>query len=404
MGVEMTGPVQTIRTGGVPRTLFLGSYPPRECGIATFTRDVVEAFDLRFVSMSHVIAMDEPGGELRNYGRGVVGRIRQSERSDYLRGASLVNDDPAEVFNVQHEYGLFGGEWGEWLVDLLRNVTKPVVLTLHTVLPEPDQKVREVTERLCRYSAKIVALSETGRDLLERVYGIEPEKLLVIHHGVPDVPFQGTEVAKASFGIGQRQVISTFGLISRGKGLEYAIRAMHEVVKRHPEALYLVLGETHPVVRRKEGESYRESLSQLIRELGLSRNVQLVDKYLEQDELLSYLAATDVYLTPYLNPAQIVSGTLAYAMGCGKAIVSTPYLYAEELLAFGRGFIVPFKDNASIAERLIALLDDPELRHATEYRAYRFSRQMTWPHVASEYGRLFSELVPKPNFELVGTA
>lgn len=398
------GSVKTLRIAGVPRTLFLGSYPPRECGIATFTRDVVETFDRRFATRSEVIAVDEPGGELRTYGPRVLARIRQQDRGDYLRAARVVNEASAELLNVQHEYGLFGGELGEWLVDLLRTVSKPVVLTLHTVLPEPDEKMLDVTQRLCRHCAKVVALSQTGRDLLEHTFGIEPEKLRVIHHGVPDVPFQATAGAKATFGIGQRQVISTFGLISRGKGLEYAIDAMRTVVKRHPEVLYLILGETHPVVRRNEGESYRESLQQMVRDHGLQYNVQLVDKYMENEELLNYLAATDIYLTPYLNPTQIVSGTLAYALGCGKAIVSTPYLYAKELLSFGRGFIVPFRDAGAIADRVIALLDDPALRRATERRAYRFSRQMTWPHVVADYGRLFSELVPKSPIELVGTA
>jgi glycosyltransferase involved in cell wall biosynthesis len=240
--------------------------------------------------------------------------------------------------------------------------------------------------------------------LLEGVYGIDPDLLRVIHHGVPDVPFQNTEPAKASFGIGQRTVISTFGLISRGKGLEYAIEAMRAVVKRHPETLYLILGATHPVVRRQEGESYRESLQARIRDYGLQYNVQLVDKYLDFDELVAYLAATDIYLTPYLNPAQIVSGTLAYAVGCGKAIVSTPYLYAQELLAHNRGFLCDFRDSASMAKQLNMLLDDPELRRATERRAYRFGRQMTWPHVAVEYGNLFSELAPPGSLELVSSA
>jgi glycosyltransferase involved in cell wall biosynthesis len=199
-------------------------------------------------------------------------------------------------------------------------------------------------------------------------------------------------------------VISTFGLISRGKGLEYAIEAMRGVVPRHPETLYLILGETHPVVRRQEGESYRESLQAMVREFGLNYNVQLVDKYLDFDEVVSYLAATDIYLTPYLNPAQIASGTLAYAVGSGKAIVSTPYLYAQELLAHNRGFLCEFRDAESIAMRLNMLLDDPSLRRATERRAYRFGRQMTWPHVAAEYGQLFNELAPRGPLELVTSA
>ncbi|MBV8354099.1 MAG: glycosyltransferase, partial [Candidatus Eremiobacteraeota bacterium] len=214
----------------------------------------------------------------------------------------------------------------------------------------------------------------------------------VIHHGVPDVPFRSTDTAKAAFGVGQRMVISTFGLISRGKGLEYAIEAMRSVVKLHPEALYLILGQTHPVVRRQEGESYRQSLVERIHAYGLAASIQLVDHYLDFEELVMYLQATDIYLTPYLNPVQIVSGTLAYALGVGKAIVSTPYLYAEELLSHHRGMLVPFRDADSTAEAIIALLGDPLRRRALERRAYRFGRQMTWPNVALAYGRLFAEL------------
>jgi glycosyltransferase involved in cell wall biosynthesis len=235
------------------------------------------------------------------------------------------------------------------------------------------------------------------------VYRIDPSRVRVIHHGVPDVPFRETGPFKASFGIGERMVISTFGLINRGKGLEYAIEAMRDVVRRHPETLYLILGETHPVVRRQEGESYRESLQKMVRDYGLQNNVQLVDKYLDFDELVSYLEATDIYLTPYLNPTQIVSGTLAYAVGCGKAIVSTPYLYAQEVLANHRGFLCNFRDAKSIAQLLNALLDDPALRRATERRSYRFGRQMTWPHVAAEYGKLFAELAPQ-ELELIHSA
>lgn len=396
--------VDTLALATVPRAIFLGSFPPRECGIATFTKDVVDAFDRAFGTRSEVIAIDEPGGEGRRHGSEVVARLSEQDHFSYREMAKFINHHPAELVNIQHEYGLFGGERGEWLVGLLKELEKPVVLTMHTVLPEPDETMRRVTRELCSHATKVVSLSNTGRDLLETVYGIDPQILRVIHHGVPDVPFQNTDSAKASFGIGQRMVISTFGLINRGKGLEYAIEAMHAVVKRHPEALYLILGETHPVVRRQEGESYRESLQQMVRKLGLQNNVQLVDKYLDFDELVTYLAATDVYLTPYLNPTQIVSGTLAYAMGCGKAIISTPYLYAQELLAHSRGFLCDFRDSTSISRHLTNLLDDPSLRRATERRAYRFGRQMTWPHVAAEYGRLFLELCPPAGLQLVTSA
>lgn len=396
-------PSDTLAVVSVPRTLFMGSFPPRECGIATFTKDVVDSFDRAFATSSEIIAIDEPGGDVRTYGPEVVARLRQDSRESYSDVAAIVNAHPAAVLNVQHEYGLFGGERGEWLIDLLRASEKPVVLTLHTVLPEPDEVMLRVTRELCNHATSVVVLSETGRDLLSRVYRIDPARVRVIHHGVPDVPFRDTGPFKASFGIGQRMVISTFGLINRGKGLEYAIEAMREVVKRHPETLYLILGETHPVVRRQEGESYRESLQDMVREFGLQHNVQLIDKYLDFDELVSYLEATDIYLTPYLNPTQIVSGTLAYAVGCGKAIVSTPYLYAQEVLANHRGFLCNFRDAKSIAQLVNGLLDDAALRRATERRAYRFGRQMTWPHVAAEYGKLFAELAPQ-ELELIHSA
>ncbi len=383
--------------GPVPRTLFMGSFPPRECGIATFTKDVVDSFDAAFHTKSEIIAIDEPGGEVRMYGPEIVARLLEQDRESYAYVASVINAHPADLLNIQHEYGLFGGERGEWLVGLLKLVEKPVAITLHTILPDPDEQMLGVTRDLCANVGAVIALSETGKRLLEDVYGISGELIRVIHHGVPDVPFRPTDIAKASFGVGQRMVISTFGLINRGKGLEFAIDAMRDVVKVHPEALYLILGETHPVVRRQEGESYRESLQGKIREYGLQNNVTLIDKYLDFDELVNYLAATDIYLTPYLNPTQIVSGTLAYAVGCGKAIVSTPYLYAEEVLAHQRGFLCAFRDAASIAATITALLSDPALRRSTERRAYRFGRQMTWPHVAADYGRLFAELSPVPD-------
>ncbi len=390
----MVFPPHAIGVVQPPRTLFMGSYPPRECGIATFTRDTVDSFDGRFDTKSEIVAIDEPGGDMRAYPPEVVARLVEEDRSSYADIAAMVNAHPCEMFNVQHEYGLFGGQDGEWFVEMLAEITKPTVVTLHTVLPEPSEHHRAVAQEICRLSTCIVVLSQTGKDILSERYDIAPEKVRVIHHGVPDVPFRSTDTAKAAFGIGQRMVISTFGLISRGKGLEYAIEAMRKVVRSHPEALYLVLGQTHPVVRRHEGESYRQSLTKMVTDYGLRNNIQFVDRYLDFPELVEYLQATDIYLTPYLNPTQIVSGTLAYTVGMGKAIVSTPYLYAEELLSHHRGFLVPFRDSQALADAVIALLDDPALRRATERRAYRFGRQMTWPNVSFAYGKLFAELAP----------
>ncbi len=374
--------------------LFLGSYPPRECGIATFTKDVVDNFRQKFHGDSSVIAINEPLNAARLYPKEVIATLSQQDRSDYLRIARLINNHPADILNIQHEYGLFGGLEGEWVLDLLEAVHKPIVIALHTVLPEPDAHHLWLAKSICSQVTSIVVLSETGKALLCSVYGVPREKITVIHHGVPDVPFQGTHAAKAALGLVGRDVISTFGLIGRGKGLEYAIEAMSQVVARHPQALYLVLGQTHPGVRRSEGESYREFLQDILVREKLERNVVFVDRYLEFRELVQYLSATDIYLTPYLNPTQIVSGTLAYAVGSGKAIVSTPYLYAQELLAHGRGFLSKFRDADSIASLICALLDDPDLRHLTERRAYQYGRRMIWSNVALEYGKVFEALLP----------
>ena len=381
-------------TTAPPRTLFMGSFPPRECGIATFTNDVVESYDRAFGTRSDVVAIDEPGGETRTYSNRVVARLRQESAESYRRAAAAIDAHPSDLLNVQHEYGLFGGEDGALFLDLLDAVRKPVVVSLHTVLPEPGEAHRTLARRLCARSDAVVVLSQTGKNLLVSEYGIDAEKLHVIHHGVPDVPFRSSDESKAVLGLGDRPIVSTFGLISRGKGLQYGIEAMRSVVARHPGALYLILGQTHPSVRRHEGESYRESLQERIAEYGLQKNVKLVDKYLDFDELIAYLAATDIYLTPYLNRDQIVSGTLAYAVGLGKAVVSSPYLYAQELLADGRGCLAPFRDPAAIARALGDLLDDPLMRRAIERRAYRFGRQMTWPHVARAYARVFEAVVP----------
>lgn len=375
--------------------LFLGTYPPRECGIATFTKDVVASYDQRSGRTSEIIAIDEPGAPFRTYPSEVIAHLVQDDRDSYREIASFVNEHPCDALNIQHEYGLFGGDEGEWVIDLIALVRKPVIVSLHTVLPKPSPTHLRVARTICATASAIVVLSETGRDILVDTYDVEPAKVRVIHHGVPDIAFRETDMPKGAFGLQDRKVISTFGLINRGKGLEFAIDAMRTVAKSHPEALYLILGETHPVVRRHEGETYRESLETLVADYGLQNNVKLVDRFLAFDELVRYLQATDVYLTPYLNPVQIVSGTLAYAIGCGKAVVSTPYLYAQELLAHGRGFLVNFRDASSIANTIVRLLDDTALRSSTERRAYRFGRQMTWPNVAEAYVTLFSSLLPR---------
>jgi glycosyltransferase involved in cell wall biosynthesis len=377
------------------RMLVLGSYPPRQCGIATFTKDVVDSLRQRSDVSCDVIAVDEPTGESRSYELSVIARLRRDNPSSYDDVAALINAHPAHVLMIQHEYGLFGGPDGAMFLDLLDRVHKPIVITLHTVLSQPSSHHREVTIRICNRAEAVVVLSRTGKEILTRVYGINATRVHVIPHGVPDVAHVSTEAAKSRLHITERLVISTFGLLSRGKGIEFAIKAMPLVVARHPEALYLVLGQTHPAVREHEGESYRTSLQALVGTLGLQRNIAFVDRYLGLSDLLEYLAATNVYLTPYLNVDQIVSGTLAYAVGCGKAIVSTPYLYAQELLADDRGILCTLRDPESIAASLGSVLDDPERRHAMERETYRYGRQMTWPYVATAYTQIVQDLTVK---------
>lgn len=377
-----------------PKVAFVGSYPPRECGIATFTKDIVSSFGTLSTAPHWVIAIDERPGLVRSYPSEVVARIVRDEPETYRLAADAIAQLAPDIVHVQHEYGLFGGEDGERIFDLLDRVHAPLVISLHTVIPEPSEHHRSVARRLCARADAVIVLSEAGRTILENAYGIDPNKLRMIPHGVPDVPFEPTERAKRALGLGGRTLISTFGLINRGKGLEYAIDALRAVVARHPNVLYLILGETHPEVRRSEGEIYRDSLKARIRSYGLERHVRHFDRYLGFDELLGYLRATDIYLTPYVNPAQIVSGTLAYAVGCGKAVVSTPYVYAQELLADGRGLLAEFRDGESIATQLLALLDNPALRRAISLRAYEFGRSMTWGHVSHRHLALFRELAP----------
>ena len=266
-----------------------------------------------------------------------------------------------------------------------------MILTLHTVLPEPDERMRFVTRELCNRSNRVVVLAYSGRRLLEDRYSIDERKIDVVLHGVPDVPLRRSHHFKRAFGLEDRTVISTFGLLSRGKGIEYVIDALPAIFAQNPDAVYLLLGETHPEIRRREGESYRESLWQRVEALGLASRVRFIDHYMDDQEVVEHLQATDVYVSPSLDPNQIVSGTLSYAVACGRAVVATASIYATELLADGRGMTVPFKNSQSIAAATNAILGDPQLRTSIETTAYRFGRGMTWARVARQYEDVFEE-------------
>jgi len=372
---------------------YVSTYPPTECGIATFTKDVVTSV-AKYTPFSkpHVIAV-RGAEEIEPYERIVRFQIYRNDRQTYLDAASYVNDSPVDVVSVQHEFGIYGGIEGDYILDFIAAVRKPVAVTLHTVLhsPNPDQK--RVVQELNRLCSAVVVMVEKGREILLDVYGADEEKIVLIPHGVPNVHRVSASSVKKALGISNRKILSTFGLISRGKGIEYAIQALPRILERHPDVLYLVLGETHPSVRSDEGESYRNFLLRTVRELGLERHVRFNNRFLSLSELVRYLCATDVYITPYLNRDQIVSGTLAYALGCGKAIVSTPYLYAEEVLADGRGIIVDFRSPEAIAEAVIRILDDARLKESLEAAAYKYGRRTAWFNVAIDYLELFHKLM-----------
>lgn len=372
---------------------YVGTYPPKECGIATFTMDVVNSTDLagwRGV----VIAVDDVETCPPYTDPSVIFTIDKENRADYRATAKMLDERGVSMLCIQHEYGIYGGSDGEYVIDLARAATMPVVVTLHTVLPQPSEGQRRILQELEKHASAFVVMAKKAVDILTDVYGMDRSKIHFIPHGAPVCPFYAEKASKAKFGLQGRRVISTFGLISPNKGIEDAIAAMPAVVEKEPSALYLVLGQTHPVIKRREGEWYRESLVKLVDDLGMNEHVRFVDQYLSLQHLIDYLLATDVYVTPYYaNPHQITSGTLAYAIATGKAIVSTPYLYAQELMADGRGFLYPFRDVAALSETVARLLTDDVLFEDTRRRAYAYGRSMTWPNVGLKYARLFSRLL-----------
>lgn len=376
-----------------PKTIaFIGNYVPRQCGIATFTADLLGAIAAAAQGSEcwAMVMNDIPEGY--RYPSQVRFELDQKNPSDYRLAADFLNMHLVDVISLQHEFGIFGGTNGAYILETIRDLRTPVVTTLHTVLNSPSPGQKAVMEELIAISTRLVVMSHKGKEILRRVYGAPREKIEVIHHGVPDTPFIDPNFYKDQFGVEGKKVILTFGLLSPGKGIEYMIEAMAEVVRSHPEAVYIVLGATHPHIRRDQGESYRLSLQRRARELGVEEHLIFHNRFVSLQELCEFLGAADIYVSPYLEKEQIVSGTLAYAIAAGKATVSTPYWYAEELLSKGRGRIVPFRDAQALAAAVIDLLDNEVERHAMRKRAYTFSRNMIWKEVAHRYLELFSEV------------
>lgn len=383
------GKLAMVSPSRIGKVAFLGNYPPRQCGIATFTRDLRDA-----VAAAHpdwhcpvVAVSDQPGAYL--YPSEVRFEIPQSDAASYLRAADFLTLAHVDTLCVQHEFGIFGGPGGSHLLALLRRVRMPVVTTLHTVLEKPDADQRRVFGELLKLSTRLVVMAERARHILREVYAVDGKKVSVIPHGIPDVGFTDPSFFKDQFDVAGRDVMLTFGLLSPNKGIEYAIQAMPRLVARHPQLVYLVLGATHPNLLREEGESYRLKLAQMARSLGVEKNVIFVNRYVSNEELCEYIGAADIYVTPYLNEAQITSGTLSYCFGAGKAVVSTPYWHAAELLDNQLGVLVPFRDAEALAEGVDALLSDKERLNSLRKQAYLAGRDMVWREVAARYGEVF---------------
>jgi glycosyltransferase involved in cell wall biosynthesis len=370
------------------RIVFVTSNLPRRCGIATFSADLmgaVKAADSRV--RCRVAAIDEPN-EVRPYGGEVRWRIRQGDAKNYWRAAEAINRSNADIVNVQHEFGLYGtwtdGVYDDHLRPFLEALRKPVVTTLHTVPPDPMPSMREAIRSAIRLSAATVVMADAAAGILADTYGIA-DVPVVIPHGMPAIRPHGRVRMKEKLGVPGRTIISTFGLVDPRKGIEFLIEAMPAIVAGHPAALYLVAGQTHPELRRRDGEVYRNQLIETVKRLGLENNVSFIDEYMPQRDIIELLLASDVYVTPYLDPRQITSGTLAYALGAGKAIVSTAYLHAQEALADGRGILVPFRDSAALAEAVNSLLEHPDRKQALESASYAYAADMSWPRTGEHW-------------------
>ncbi len=390
--------------------VFIGNHLPRQCGIATFTTHLLESIALNAPDKAcWAIAMnDRPEGYA--YPSQVRFEINQSQLNEYSLAADLCNLNQVDAICLQHEYGIFGGKRGSFIIELLRDLKMPVVTTLHTILKDPNLQDRHIMMQLAEFSDRLVVMSERSVEFLRDIYQVPEEKIALIHHGIPDVPFVESDAYKDKFGVSGKSIILTFGLFSPGKGIEVVIDALPEIVKAHPQVIYMVVGATHPHLKAEQGEDYRNGLHMRAKELGVADHIVFHDRFVADEDLLEFIGAADIYVTPYLNEAQIVSGTLAYALGMGKAVVSTPYWHAQELLADDRGRLVPFRDQVALAREVIDLLDHPDECRVIQEKAYRYGRQMVWSDVGRRYLDIFADAkrqrlrknVPERQLETLG--
>jgi len=381
----------------VPTILFMSTYPQRECGIATFTRDLTNAIDKRFspIIKTRILAINDDDN-IYNYPEKVSFQISDNDMEDYLQTAKKINNSPEIKFvSVQHEFGLFGGEFGDHLLAFLELLEKPSVVTFHSILPNPDERMVKVVKSIADRVQGIIVMTKTGVKLLQKRYGIK-KSIRVIPHGIPQVSFEPQLKEKTILGYQDKIILSSFGLMSPNKGYEYVIDALPEVIKQFPNLIYLIIGETHPRVREENGESYRSWLKQRAKSRGVQKYVKFYNKYITPEEVVQYLKATNIYISPSLTRGQITSGTLVNAMGCGRAVVSTRFLHAKDIISPKRGRLVKFKKPEEFSNAIISLLSDNAGLKEIEKNVYQYTRNMTWENVAIEYGKLFNEVVDIP--------
>lgn len=375
----------------IRKVAFLGDYLPRKCGIATFTNDLRCAVAAEFPAIQCPVVPVNDLAAGYDYPAEVRFEIAEQDLPSYLRAADFLNITDVDAICVQHEFGIYGGPAGSHVLALLRELQMPIVTTLHTVLREPNAEQQRVMRELIRLSSRLAVMSERGREFLLDVYRAPENKIDLIPHGIPDMPFADPNYFKDEFGVAGKQVLLTFGLLSPNKGIEYALRALPDIIREFPNVVYIVLGQTHPNLLRDEGEAYRLSLERLAKDLGVQKHVVFFNRFVELEELMRFIGAADIYLTPYLTEAQITSGTLAYAFGAGNAVVSTPYWHAAELLTAERGKLVPFRDAKGISAAVVDLLRDEPLRHLMRKNAYKLGRDMVWSRVAQLYAKSFEQ-------------
>ena len=403
----MTSVIKDKDYEGIKSVAVIGNYLPRQCGIATFTADLVEAISAEAPDIYCWAAAMNDKPEGYSYPEKVRFEIHQNKLSDYSVASQFLNISQTDIVCVQHEFGIYGGTAGSHLLKLLADLRMPVVTTLHTVLKDPAPEYRAVMKKLADLSDKLVVMSHKAVDFLKDVYAVPEDKIVFIHHGIPDTPFIDPSFDKDKFGVEGKKVLLTFGLLSPNKGIENVLQALPAIIEKHPDVAYIILGATHPNVLKSHGDAYRIMLQQLVHKLGIGKHVIFQNRFVELTELCEFLGIADIYITPYLEEAQITSGTLAYAMGTGKAVISTPYWYAKEMLAKGRGRIVPFQNTDAMAEKIIDLLDNDVDRHAMRKKAYMFTRDAIWKEVSRKYLQVFNEVMqnrtrnPRPRHSYV---